>query len=62
MGAVFVHYDYRGRIVEEQFDLKDPSKPKEISVFANNDVPGTWQEKVIVKSSKPNILRVIWQW
>ncbi|MFK9119491.1 hypothetical protein ABEI56_03470 [Peribacillus castrilensis] len=34
------------------FDLKDPSKPKEISVFANNDVPGTWQEKVIVKSVK----------
>jgi hypothetical protein len=32
------------------FDLKDPSNPKEIAVFANDDVPGTWQEKVIVKS------------
>ncbi len=32
------------------FDLKDPSDPKEVAVFANDDVPGTWQEKVIVKS------------
>jgi hypothetical protein len=32
------------------FDLKDPSNPKEVAVFANNDIPGTWQEKVIVKS------------
>jgi len=32
------------------FDLKDPSNPKEVAVFAHNDVPGTWQEKVIVKS------------
>jgi hypothetical protein len=32
------------------FDLKDPSNPKEVSVFAHDDVPGTWQEKVIVKS------------
>ncbi|WP_174733540.1 LVIVD repeat-containing protein [Mesobacillus harenae] len=32
------------------FDLKDPANPKEISVFANNDIPGTWQEKVIVKT------------
>lgn len=32
------------------FDLKDPSDPKEIAVFAHDDVPGTWQEKVIVKS------------
>lgn len=32
------------------FDLKDPANPKEVSVFANNDIPGTWQEKVIVKS------------
>ncbi|PPA70956.1 LVIVD repeat-containing protein [Jeotgalibacillus proteolyticus] len=32
------------------FDLKDPSNPKEISVFANDDVANTWQEKVIVKS------------
>jgi len=32
------------------FDLKDPSNPVEVSVFAN-DLPGTsWQEKVIVKS------------
>ncbi|MFC7371583.1 LVIVD repeat-containing protein [Fictibacillus iocasae] len=30
------------------FDLKDPSNPKEVAVFA--DLPGTWQEKVIVKS------------
>ncbi|WP_078414789.1 LVIVD repeat-containing protein [Priestia abyssalis] len=32
------------------FDLKDPSNPKEVAVFANNDIPGTWQEKVIVQS------------
>ncbi|WP_409305995.1 LVIVD repeat-containing protein [Peribacillus sp. SCS-155] len=32
------------------FDLKDPSSPKEVAVFANSDIPGTWQEKVIVKS------------
>jgi hypothetical protein len=31
------------------FDLKDPSNPKEIAVFAN-EIPNTWQEKVIVKS------------
>lgn len=32
------------------FDLKDPSNPKEVAVFAHNDIPGTWQEKVIVKT------------
>ena len=32
------------------FDMKDPSNPVEVSVFANEDVPGTWQEKVIVKT------------
>ncbi|MBM7703166.1 hypothetical protein JOC83_002013 [Bacillus iocasae] len=32
------------------YDLKDPANPKEVAVFANNDIPGTWQEKVIVKS------------
>ncbi|HSI68012.1 MAG TPA: hypothetical protein VK947_11375 [Planococcus sp. (in: firmicutes)] len=32
------------------FDLKDPSNPKEVAVFAHDDVPGTWHEKVIVKS------------
>nr|WP_255298273.1 hypothetical protein [Brevibacillus dissolubilis] len=32
------------------FDLKDPSNPVEVAVFAHNDVPGTWHEKVIVKS------------
>lgn len=32
------------------FDLKDPSNPKEVSVFAHDDVARTWQEKVIVKS------------
>lgn len=31
------------------FDLKDPSNPKEIAIFAN-EIPYTWQEKVIVKS------------
>ncbi|QOR67793.1 hypothetical protein IM538_06565 [Cytobacillus suaedae] len=31
------------------FDLKDPSNPKEVSQFAT-DIPGTWQEKVIVKT------------
>ncbi|MBX0357798.1 LVIVD repeat-containing protein [Halobacillus sp. Nhm2S1] len=30
------------------FDLKDPSNPVEIAKFAD-DIPGTWQEKVIVK-------------
>ncbi len=32
------------------FDLQDPSNPEEVAVFANEDVPGSWQEKVIVKS------------
>ncbi|WP_416145525.1 LVIVD repeat-containing protein [Planococcus koreensis] len=32
------------------FDLKDPSNPKEVAVFGHDDVPGSWQEKVIVKS------------
>jgi hypothetical protein len=31
------------------FDLKDPSNPKEVAVFAN-EIPYTWQEKVIVKT------------
>ncbi len=31
------------------FDLKDPENPVEVAVFAN-DLPGTWQEKVIVKT------------
>lgn len=31
------------------FDLKDPSNPIEVAVFAN-EIPNTWQEKVIVKS------------
>lgn len=30
------------------FDMKDPSNPVEVSSFAS--IPGTWQEKVIVKS------------
>ncbi|TFE00795.1 LVIVD repeat-containing protein [Jeotgalibacillus sp. R-1-5s-1] len=32
------------------FDLKDPNNPEEVAVFGHDDVPGTWQEKVIVKS------------
>lgn len=32
------------------FDLKDPANPKEVAVFGHDDVPGSWQEKVIVKS------------
>ncbi|TFB21853.1 hypothetical protein E3U55_08425 [Filobacillus milosensis] len=32
------------------FDMKDPENPVEISAFAHDDVEGTWQEKVIVKS------------
>ncbi|MDP5277064.1 hypothetical protein Q5Y73_23480 [Chengkuizengella sp. 2205SS18-9] len=32
------------------FDLQDPANPEEVAVFANNDFPMTWQEKVIVKS------------
>ncbi|MGI8316696.1 LVIVD repeat-containing protein [Halobacillus mangrovi] len=31
------------------FDMKDPSDPVEIAKFAD-DIPGTWQEKVIVKT------------
>lgn len=31
------------------FDMKDPANPKEVAVLAN-DIPGTWQEKVIVQS------------
>ena len=31
------------------FDMKDPSNPLEVSAFAD-DLPGTWQEKVVVKS------------
>ncbi|GAE34297.1 LVIVD repeat-containing protein [Halalkalibacter akibai] len=31
------------------FDLKDPSNPVEVATFAD-DIPQTWQEKVIVKS------------
>jgi hypothetical protein len=31
------------------FDLKDPSNPIEIAVFGN-EIPNTWQEKVIVQS------------
>jgi hypothetical protein len=31
------------------FDLKDPSNPVEVAVFAN-EIPYTWQEKVIVKT------------
>lgn len=31
------------------FDMSDPHNPEEVAVFAN-DIPGTWQEKVIVKS------------
>jgi hypothetical protein len=30
------------------FDMQDPRNPEEIAVFAD-DIPGTWQEKVIVK-------------
>lgn len=32
------------------FDLQDPENPEEVAVFAHDDVPGTWHEKVIVKS------------
>ncbi|RNA67205.1 hypothetical protein EBO34_17590 [Alteribacter keqinensis] len=31
------------------FDMKDPSNPVEVAKFADN-LPGTWQEKIIVKS------------
>nr|WP_246407573.1 hypothetical protein [Geomicrobium halophilum] len=31
------------------FDMSDPKNPEEVAAFAN-DIPGTWQEKVIVKS------------
>ncbi|WP_216827388.1 LVIVD repeat-containing protein [Alkalihalobacterium elongatum] len=31
------------------FDMKDPANPVEVAKFADN-LPGTWQEKVIVKS------------
>lgn len=29
--------------------MNDPSNPKEVAIFAN-EIPNTWQEKVIVKS------------
>ncbi|KKK37338.1 hypothetical protein WQ57_14120 [Mesobacillus campisalis] len=57
-GDVFAHkgYAYIGTHTQNGgnggvrvFDLKDPSNPKEVAVFGN-DIPGTWQEKVIVKS------------
>ncbi|GAA0451869.1 hypothetical protein [Alkalibacillus silvisoli] len=32
------------------FDLQDPENPEEVAVFAHDDIPGTWHEKVIVKS------------
>ena len=56
---VYAHkgYAYVGTHVQNNgnggvrvFDLKDPANPEEIAVFANDDIPGTWQEKVIVKS------------
>ncbi|WP_158736670.1 LVIVD repeat-containing protein [Alteribacillus sp. YIM 98480] len=31
------------------YDLKDPSNPEKVSSFAD-EIPGTWQEKVIVKT------------
>ncbi|MDR6226963.1 LVIVD repeat-containing protein [Desmospora profundinema] len=31
------------------FDIRNPANPVEVAAFAN-DLPGTWQEKVIVKS------------
>lgn len=43
---------HRGQMTNEGvriFDMKDPANPKEVSVLAN-DIPGTWQEKVIVQS------------
>ncbi|RZT21742.1 LVIVD repeat-containing protein [Fictibacillus sp. BK138] len=43
---------HRGKMTNEGvriFDMKDPSNPKEVAVIAN-DIPGTWQEKVIVQS------------
>ncbi len=55
---VFAHkgYAYLGTHVGSHsnegvrvFDLSHPEDPQEVSVFAN-DLPGTWQEKVIVKS------------
>ncbi|MBN8209006.1 hypothetical protein JI666_09640 [Bacillus sp. NTK071] len=56
---VYAHkgYAYVGTHVQNNgnggvrvFDMKDPANPEEIAVFANDDIPGTWQEKVIVKS------------
>ncbi|MCF6409665.1 LVIVD repeat-containing protein [Pseudalkalibacillus salsuginis] len=55
---VFAHKGYaylgthRGQMTNEGvriFDMKDPENPQEIAVMAN-DIPGTWQEKVKVKS------------
>jgi hypothetical protein len=43
---------HRGKMTNEGvriFDMKDPSNPQEVAVIAN-DIPGTWQEKVIVQS------------
>nr|WP_232735708.1 hypothetical protein [Alteribacter populi] len=55
---VFAHKGYaylgthRGQMTNEGvriFDMKDPANPEEVAVIAN-DLPGTWQEKVIVES------------
>ncbi|MBT2663275.1 hypothetical protein [Bacillus sp. ISL-45] len=43
---------HRGKMTNEGvriFDMKDPANPKEVAVIGN-DIPGTWQEKVIVRS------------
>ncbi|MRG87145.1 hypothetical protein GH754_12575 [Salinibacillus xinjiangensis] len=32
------------------FDLKDPENPVEVAAFAHDEIPGTWNEKVIVKT------------
>ncbi|UOR10554.1 LVIVD repeat-containing protein [Halobacillus amylolyticus] len=43
------HVDGGGNGGVRIFDMQDPSNPVEIAKFAD-DIPGTWQEKVIVKT------------
>lgn len=46
---VGTHVGQRSNEGVRVFDIRNPENPVEVAAFAN-DLPGTWQEKVIVKS------------